>query len=76
MGGNRQFNYLGKGFYYDMKNRLYSELKFQEETGMFSKGKWKYRDEVEAEIMRVKESYFSEIESKVKNKKSPSSKEI
>lgn len=29
MGGNRQFNYLGKGFYYDSKNKLYSELKFQ-----------------------------------------------
>ncbi len=29
MGGNRQFNFLGKGFYYDAKNKLYSELKFQ-----------------------------------------------
>ncbi len=29
MGGNRQFNFLGKGCYYDMKNKLYSELKFQ-----------------------------------------------
>ena len=46
MGGNRKFNLLGKGCYFDEKNKLYSELKFKEEGGFFGKGKWKYRDQV------------------------------
>jgi hypothetical protein len=28
MGGDRQFNFLGKGYWFDRQNELYCELKF------------------------------------------------
>lgn len=33
---------------------------------MFSKGKWKYRDQVEAEIMKVKDSFMIQVVNKIK----------
>ena len=52
--GDRKFQFLEKGYYYDHDNNLYSEMHFQDQSGLFAGNKWKYRDQIYAEILSVK----------------------
>ena len=44
--GDRKFNFVQKGYYFDQNNNLFSEMCFEDQSGIFSGNKWKYRDQV------------------------------
>lgn len=44
--GDRLFHYIGKTFIIDSKNKLFCYLKFEDDSGFFSKNKWTYKDQL------------------------------
>lgn len=56
--GDRKFRFKGKTFVVDARNRLFCAVNFEDESGMFSKNKWKWEDQVEGEIVRVSEAFI------------------
>ena len=52
--GDRKFQFKDKGYYFDQENNLFGEMSFEDASGFFSKEKWKYRDQVEGQILTVK----------------------
>lgn len=44
--GDRKFNYTKKGYYFDMANNLYSQMNFEDTSGLFSSKKWKFKDQI------------------------------
>ncbi len=56
--GERKFRFNGKSYIIDAKNRLFCSLNFEDESGMFSKNKWQFVDQMDGEIVRVKEEFI------------------
>lgn len=59
--GDRRFNINGKGYYVDLKNGLYCEMKVENSGGLFSKKKSEFIDTLEGEICRVKPEFLSKF---------------
>jgi hypothetical protein len=55
--GDRKFRFKGKTFVMDAKNRLFCSIDFEDESGLFSKKKWKFEDQIDGEIVRVSEGF-------------------
>ena len=49
--GDRKFRFRGKTFVVDSKNRLFCAINFEDPSGMFSKSKWEFNDEMDGEIV-------------------------
>lgn len=75
--GDRKYQFKSKGYYYDYGNNLFSEMCFEDNSGIFSSNKWKYRDQVEAEILTVKTDFMNKFLGDYPGKKhSPGKKDI
>jgi hypothetical protein len=59
--GDRKFDFIGKGYYYDKANNLFSEMNFEDTSGIFASNKWKYKDQVEAELFTVKPQFIDKF---------------
>ncbi len=56
--GDRKFRFKGKTYVVDSKNRLFCAINFEDSSGMFSKSKWQFSDQIDGEIVRVTESFI------------------
>ena len=56
--GDRLFNFIGKTYIVDSKNKLFCSLNFEDESGFFSKNKWKYKDQIEGYIYKVTDGFI------------------
>ena len=56
--GERKFRFRGKTFVVDSKNRLFCAINFEDPSGMFSKTKWEFNDQMDGEIVRVTDSFI------------------
>ncbi len=59
--GDRKFNFKSKGYYFDRENNLFAEMSFQDNSGIFSSKKWKFRDQLEAQILTVKSEFLNKF---------------
>jgi len=55
--GDRKYRIKGKTFVIDAKNRLFCSINFEDQSGLFSKNKWKFSDQMDGDVVRVNEGF-------------------
>jgi hypothetical protein len=45
--GDRKFKFKGKSYIVDPRHRLFCAINFEDESGMFSKNKWQFSDQMD-----------------------------